>query len=72
MKALLVASILLLTTLAILPTGSAAPPEPQCMQVYQRTDVGNIAIVRKDSCSLEIYECPYEGAPINQCRYLIE
>ena len=71
MKALLTAALLLMTTLAFVPVVDAAPPEPQCMQVYQRTDVGTIAIVRKDSCSLDVYECPYEGAPITECEHLL-
>lgn len=72
MKALLIASVLLLTSLAVLPLANAQPPEPQCMPVYQRTDIGTYSIVRKDSCSLDVYECPYEGAPISSCRHLLQ
>jgi hypothetical protein len=71
MKALLLAALLLLATFALAPTAEAAPPEPQCMPVYQRTDVGTISIVRKDSCSLDVYECPYQGAPISSCEHLL-
>ncbi|MEK6976543.1 MAG: hypothetical protein AABY18_09405 [Candidatus Thermoplasmatota archaeon] len=71
MKAILLAALLLLTALAVVPAADAAPPEPQCMPVYQRTDVGTISIVRKDSCSLDVYECPYEGAPISSCEHLL-
>lgn len=53
------------------PVVSAEPDPPQCMPVYQRTDVGTLSIVRKDSCSLQVYECPYEGAPITSCRDLL-
>ncbi len=54
------------------PVASAEPIEPpQCMPVYQRTDVGTLSIVRKDSCSLQVYECPYEGAPTTTCRALL-
>ena len=68
MKAILLASLLLLTALAMAPQASA---EPQCMEVYSRNDVGNYAIVRRDSCSLEVYECPYPGAPISECWGLL-
>lgn len=71
MKALLTTALLLMTTLAFLPAAEAAPPEPQCMPVYQRTDIGTISIVRKDSCSLDVYECPYQGAPISSCEHLL-
>lgn len=69
MKAILLAGLLVLTTLAVIAPQAAA--EPQCMEVYSRTDVGNYAIVRKDSCSLEVYECPYAGAPISECWTLL-
>lgn len=71
MKAILLAALLLLTTLSFLPAADAKPEEPQCMPVYQRTDVGTLSIVRKDSCSLDVYECPYEGAPISSCEHLL-
>lgn len=53
-----------------LPTGSAGPLDNvQCMDVYSRTDVGTYSIVRRDSCAPpEVYTCPYEGAPIEQCQ----
>lgn len=72
MKALLTTAVLLLTALATVPAAEADPfGDPQCMPVYQRTDVGTLAIVRKDSCSLDVYECPYEGAPITSCEHLL-
>ena len=73
MKALILASLVLLTALASLaPAGAAEPLDPQCMPVYSRTDVGQLSIVRKDSCSAEFYWCPSEGAPISECDYLIQ
>lgn len=70
MKALILAGLLLLTALSVVPTTAAQDPSP-CMPVYQRTDVGTISIVRKDSCSLEVYQCPYAGAPTWQCQPLL-
>jgi hypothetical protein len=65
MKTLIVAALLLLTAIAIVPSGSA---DPQCYPVYSRTDIGTYSIVRRSSCSVpEVYSCPYEGAPIDQC-----
>ena len=72
MKALILASLVLLTTLAMAPAGAADPLDPDCMPVYSRTDVGQLSIVRKDSCSAELYWCPSEGAPISECDYLIQ
>jgi hypothetical protein len=63
-----------------MPTCLLAPPaaeasssgvSPQCMDVYHRDDVLHYSIVRRDSCSAEVYECPYPGAPISQCRHLL-
>lgn len=67
MKAILLATLLLLTTLAFLPAADAKPEEPQCMPVYQRTDLGTVSVVRRDSCHVAIYECPYQGAHISEC-----
>jgi hypothetical protein len=40
-----------------------------CYEVYSRTDVGTYSIVRRSSCAPpEVYECPYDHAPIDQCR----
>ena len=72
MKALLLAGLVLLTLLATVPFGSAAPPEPQCMDVYSRTDVGQLSIVRRDSCHVEFYWCPVQGAPISECDTLVQ
>ena len=71
MKALLTALLLLLTTLAFAPAADAAPPTPDCMPVYSRTDVGSIAIVRPNSCTVRVYQCPYQGAPVSECDPLI-
>ena len=44
-----------------------------CYMVYTRTDVGEYSIVRRTSCSPpEVYHCPYEGAPIEQCDSALE
>jgi hypothetical protein len=44
-----------------------------CYMVYTRTDVGTYSVVRRTSCSPpEFYSCPYQGAPIDQCRGLLE
>jgi len=51
MKAILLAALVLLTALAAVPSGAAKPlDDPQCMPVYSRTDVGQLSIVRPDSC----------------------
>lgn len=72
MKALLLAAILLLTTLALVPAADARPlPPVECMPVYSRTDVETIAIVRPNSCTVRIYECPYQGAPISSCERIV-
>ena len=71
MKALILAALVLLTVLAIVPTSDAKPLDPQCMPVYSRTDVGQLSIVRRDSCHAEYYWCPYEGAPVSECDTLI-
>jgi hypothetical protein len=50
----------------------AASSDVQCMDVYGRTDVGTYSVVRRDSCSPpELYQCPYEGAPTNECQDLL-
>lgn len=52
---------------------SAAGPDVQCMDVYTRYDVGTVSVVRRDSCAPpEVYDCPYEGAPISSCDPLLE
>ena len=72
MKALLVAALVLATLLAVVPSGEAKPiPGPDCMPVYSRTDVGNLAIVRPNSCTVRVYWCPSEGAPISECDPLV-
>lgn len=68
MKALLAAALLLLTALSVAPTAQA---EPMCMEVYSRHDVGNYAVVRRNTCSAEVYYCPTPGAPISQCESLL-
>ena len=72
MKALLLSGLVLLTLLAIVPSADAQDPPVQCMPVYSRTDVGQLSIVRPDSCSAYYYWCPYEGAPISECDPLIQ
>ena len=71
MKALILAALVLLSLLAIVPASDAKPPEPQCMPVYSRTDVGQLSIVRPDSCHAYYYWCPYEGAPVSECDPLL-
>ena len=72
MKAILLAALLLLTVLAIVPAADARPLDPQCMEVYSRTNVGDYAIVRRNSCAPpEVYQCPYAGAPISECEYIL-
>ena len=45
----------------------------QCYDVYSRTDVGTYSIVRRNSCAPpEVYQCPYEHAPISSCQSLLE
>jgi hypothetical protein len=40
-----------------------------CYMVYTRNDVREYSIVRRTSCSPpEVYQCPYEGAPIDKCH----
>lgn len=69
MKALILTATLLLSVLAVAP---AAEAEPMCMEVYSRHDVGNYAIVRRDSCSVEVFYCPTPGAPIDKCEGLLQ
>lgn len=65
MKTLIVAALLLMTAIAVVPSASAGP---DCYPVYSRTDVGTYSVVRRTSCSApEVYSCPSEGAPIDQC-----
>jgi hypothetical protein len=71
MKALILAALVLLAILSVVPSGDAKPLDPQCMPVYSRTDVGQLSIVRRDSCHAEYYWCPYEGAPVTECDPLI-
>lgn len=71
MKALLICGLLVLTLLATVPAGSAAPPTPDCMPIYSRTDVENLAIVRPNSCTVRVYWCPYQGAPLSECEALV-
>ena len=72
MKALLLAGLVLLTLLATVPSVDAQDPPVQCMPVYSRTDVGQLSIVRPDSCSAYLYWCPSEGAPLSECDPLIQ
>lgn len=72
MKALVSAALLLLAGLAFVPAADADPiPAPDCMPVYSRTDVDTIAIVRPNSCTVRVYQCPYQGASISQCERLV-
>jgi hypothetical protein len=51
----------------------ASSASVDCFPVYSRTDVGTISIVRRNSCSPpEVYQCPYEGAPLDQCTNVLE
>lgn len=48
-------------------------PTLDCMPVYSRTDVETVSVVRRNSCAApEAYQCPYQGAPINECDGLLE
>ena len=50
-------------------SASAAP----CYMVYTRNDVGTVSVVRRTSCSPpEVYQCPYEGAPIDRCEPVLQ
>ena len=72
MKALLISGLVLLTLLAIVPAADADPlGDPQCMPIYSRTDVENLAIVRPNSCTVRVYWCPYQGAPVSECDPLV-
>lgn len=71
MKALLLSALLLLTLIASVPADARPIDEPQCMPVYSRTDVGQLSIVRPDSCHASYYWCPYEGAPVSECDPLL-
>lgn len=54
-----------------LQANSAA--DVQCMDVYSRTDVGTLSIVRRNSCAApEFYQCPSPGAPLSSCHGLLE
>jgi hypothetical protein len=58
---------------ASLLEASASASTLSCYLVYTRTDVGTYSIVRRTSCSPpEVYSCPYEGAPIDQCSGVLE
>ncbi len=73
MKALLVAALVLLAALAAVPAADADPlPDVECMPVYTRVDVENLAIVRPSSCTVALYWCPYQGAPLSECDHLIQ
>lgn len=37
------------------PMADAAPPEPQCMQVYQEYDFGAVRIVSPNSCEAHVW-----------------
>ncbi len=60
----------------LLELSSSASPAPvgmDCYMVYTRNDVGTYSVVRRTSCSVpEVYECPYEGAPISQCHHVTD
>lgn len=72
MKTLLVTAALLAAGLAFVPSANADPLDPPpCMDVYSRTDVGTTSIVRRNSCSAEVYTCPDEGADLRECRPLL-
>jgi hypothetical protein len=72
MKTLLTTALVLLAALAVVPAAEAdAIPSPDCMPVYSRTDVGPIAVVRPNSCTVRVYECPYQGAPVSSCERIL-
>lgn len=51
---------------------TAAASGPDCYMVYTRTDVGQLTVIRRTSCSVpEFYWCPYQGAPLYQCEPLV-
>lgn len=62
------------TTCLVGAQQNAAPASPPgCYEVYSRTDVGTYSVVRRNSCAPpEAYECPYPGAPIDQCQSLLQ
>jgi hypothetical protein len=72
------ALLVLASLLAALPATAAppAPPEapdaiePECAQIYRRTDVENVAFVMTSSCSAAVYWCATPGAPTNTCKRL--
>lgn len=53
------------------PWPGGQTPDVECYMVYSRTDVEQYSVVRRNSCAVpEVYQCPYQGAPINQCRHV--
>lgn len=50
--ALLSASLLLM---AAAPLADAAPPEPQCMEVYREYDFGVARVVSPNSCEYHVW-----------------
>ena len=51
---------------------NSASAQLECYPVYSRTDVEQVTIIRRNSCAPpEVYQCPYQGAPLGSCRPLL-
>lgn len=72
MKALTLILLFAFVALSAPVVSADAIDPPNCYQVYTRYDVGTTSVVRRNSCAVpEVYQCPYQGAPISSCEHLL-
>lgn len=55
MRIMLALTLVALTAVAVAPSASAGPPEPQCMPVYREYDFGAVRIVSPNSCTTHVW-----------------
>lgn len=55
MRRILIATTLVLLTAMAFTPAAEAQGDPQCMPVYQEYEIGPVKVVRRNTCSVEVY-----------------